>query len=51
MFGSLTRLVGDVVQIAAAPVEIVAETARLVTKPVAEVATEMSKGLKELNED
>jgi len=48
MFDSLLKLTGDVVKIAVAPVEIAVDTARVVTKPVADVAEEIVKGVKDV---
>lgn len=44
MFG----LIGDLVKIVAAPVVVVAEVARTVTKPVADAAVEVAKTVKEV---
>jgi len=46
MFGSLFDLAEDVCDIVSAPVEIVAETARVVTKPIADVAKEVVEEVK-----
>lgn len=40
-FDDITGLVGDVVKVAIAPVEVVASVARAVTKPVAELAEDV----------
>lgn len=48
MFKSLIGLVKDVAEIAVAPVEMALDVTRAVTKPVAEAATEMAKGVKEI---
>lgn len=48
MFKSLGRLAGDIVDIATAPVEIAADAARVVTKPVAQSAKQMTKDFKEV---
>ena len=41
MFKSLLNLTGDLVKIATAPVEVAADLARVVTKPVADVAEDV----------
>ena len=46
MFRSLAGLVGDVVKIAAAPIEITADLTRVVTKPVADAAEEVRDAVK-----
>lgn len=43
MFGSLLNLGSDLVDIATAPVKVAAGVARVVTKPVADVANEVVK--------
>lgn len=43
LFDAAFGLVGDVAKIALAPVEIVAGVARVVTKPVAELAKEIAE--------
>lgn len=48
MFKSLLDLAGDVVTIAAAPVKITADVARLVTRPLADVARDTAEGVEEL---
>lgn len=54
MFKSLIGLVSDVAKVAVAPVEIAVDVTRAMTKPVADMATEMTKevkdGLKDLTE-
>jgi len=54
MFGSLFGIVGDVVKVAIAPVEIALDVTRTVTKPIADMATDLTKevkdGLKDLTE-
>jgi hypothetical protein len=47
MFG----LLNDIVNIAVAPVKIAADVARVVTKPVADMATELSDTIKETVDD
>lgn len=51
MFGSLIKatlgVVGDVATIALAPVAVTTEVARVVTKPIAEAAEEVSKDIRE----
>lgn len=47
MFGSLIGIVSDAVKIAAAPIEIAADVTRAVTKPIAEVAQEVVKEVKD----
>ena len=51
MLKSLLGVVTDVVEIAAAPVEIAADVTRAVTKPVADAAKETVKGVKEITKD
>ncbi len=55
LFKSLGKLVGDVADIALAPVEIAVDMTRVVTKPVADMAKEMTEEIKkdveELNEE
>lgn len=46
MFKSLFGIVEDVVKIAAAPVEVVVDVTRAVTKPVAELSEEAVKEIK-----
>lgn len=46
MFKSWMNLATDVVKIAAAPVEIAADAARIITKPVADVAKDVVKEIK-----
>lgn len=54
MLGSLFKLAGDVVKIAVAPVEIAVDVTRVFTKPVADMATDLTKevkdGLKDLTQ-
>jgi hypothetical protein len=47
MFGSLLGIVGDVAKIALAPVSIAVDVARVVTKPVADLAEEAAKEVKQ----
>lgn len=51
MFGSLLGIVGDVVKVVAAPVEIALDTARVVTKPLADVAQEAAKEIKDTTKE
>lgn len=53
MFKSLIELVKDVTEIVTAPVEIAVDTARAVTKPMAETAKELTDTVKQeiLGED
>lgn len=51
MFKSLFKLAGDVVSIAAAPVEVAADITRTVTKPLADVSKQVVEGVKELTQD
>lgn len=48
LFDSLIGVVSDVAEIAVSPVLIVAPVVRSVTKPVAEAADELVKGVEEL---
>ncbi len=48
MFKSLLGIVKDVAEIVTAPVEIAVDVTRAVTKPVAEVAQEAVKEVKEI---
>jgi hypothetical protein len=50
MFKSLLNIAKDVVDIATAPIEIVADVAQAVTKPIAEVAQEAVKEVKEMTD-
>lgn len=47
-FDDIAGLVGDVAKVAVAPVEIVANVARAVTKPIAEIAEEIVDEVKDL---
>ena len=47
MFKSLLELTGDVIKIAAAPIEIVTDTVRVITKPISDVSQEIVKEVKE----
>lgn len=47
-FDDIAGLVGDVVKVAAAPVQVVASVARAVTKPIAEVAEVIVEEVKDL---
>lgn len=51
MFKSLAGLVTDAVKVAAAPVEIAAGAARVVTKPLAEVAEEIAEDVRNATDD
>jgi hypothetical protein len=51
MFKSLLGVVTDVAKVAVAPVEIAADVTRAVTKPVAEIAEEAVKEVKEITTD
>ncbi len=51
MFESLTNLLTDVVKITTAPIELVAASARVITKPVADVAKNAVEAVKEEFED
>ena len=51
MFGSLAGLLGDVVKVATAPVEIALDAARIVTKPAADLAQEAAKEVKQVVKD
>ncbi len=46
MFSSILGLVGDVVKIAATPIEIAVDLTRAVTKPIAEFAEEFKDDIK-----
>ena len=50
LFKSVVGLATDVVQVVAAPVEIVADLAGAVVKPVAEVAKELVADVKSLKD-
>lgn len=47
MFGSLGKLVGDVVEVVTAPVEVALDVTRLVTKPIADTAQTVAKEVKD----
>lgn len=51
MLKSLVGLAGDVVKVVAAPVEIAADLARVVTKPAVDVSNELRKEVKALSGD
>lgn len=51
MFDSLLKLGKDVADIASTPVEVTADLARVVTKPMAELADEVKKEVKDLTKD
>lgn len=54
MFGLLYSIAGlaeDVAKTATAPVSIVADTARIVTKPVGNLADELAKEVRTIAED
>jgi hypothetical protein len=51
MLKSLFGLAEDVVKVVAAPVEIAVDAARIVTKPVADVAEEVVKEVKEVSKE
>ena len=51
MFGSLGKLVGDVVDVVTAPVEVALDVTRLVTKPIADAAQTVAKEVKEITTD
>jgi len=51
MFDSLIKLGKDVVDVVAAPVEIAIDSARIVTKPVADLANEAVDVVKEASEE
>lgn len=51
MFDSIFGVVKDVATVALAPVEIAADLARAVTKPIAEGTREVTKEVKELVSD
>ncbi len=51
MFGDLLKLGKDVVDIASAPVEIAVDVTRAVTKPVADLAQEAAKEIKDATRD
>ena len=47
MFKSLLKLTEDVVDIVTAPIEVVIDTTRLVTKPIADASKEAVEAIKE----
>ena len=47
MFGSLLKLTENVVKVAAAPIEVVADVAVVVTQPLADAAEEVTSSVKE----
>ena len=51
MFGSLLGIATDLVKVAVAPVEIAADVARVITKPVADIAEEVTKEVNEATRD
>ncbi len=51
MLGSLFGLGKDLATIVTAPVEIAIDLTRVVTKPVADVAKEITTGVKDLTKD
>ncbi len=51
MLGSLFGLGKDLVSIATAPVEVAVDLVRVVTKPVADVAKDITAGVKDLTKD
>ena len=54
MFGllkSVTDLTKDVIDIATAPVEIAVDSARIITKPIAEASKEVVKEIKKSTEE
>lgn len=51
MLKSLFGLTEDVVKIAVAPVEIAVDAARIVTKPVADMADDITKEVKKTSKD
>lgn len=51
MFGSLLGVITDTAKIVAAPLEIAADLTRVVTKPVAELAQEVAKEVKQVSKD
>jgi len=51
MFRSLGKLVGDVVEIAVAPVEVALDVTRVITKPIADVAKATAETVKEVTDD
>ena len=51
MFKSLGGLVSDTIKIAESLVEVPAESARVVTKPVADAAEEATEAVREIRKD
>ena len=51
MFKSLFNLAGNIVDIAIAPVRVVAATAELVTKPIADMCNEVAAEAEDLADD
>ena len=51
IFDSLIKLTEDVVTIAIAPINVTVDATRIVTKPVADLAKEVTKEVKETVED
>lgn len=51
MFGSLIGLIGDVVKVAVAPVEIALDATRIVTKPLGDIAEAAAKEIKQTVKD
>lgn len=51
MFGSLVKLVEDVVTITAEPIEAAIDVTRSVTKPLADAAKETAAVVKEITKD
>ncbi len=51
MFGSISGLVGDALKIASAPVQVAADVTRAVTKPLADVAQQVAKDVKDELQD
>jgi hypothetical protein len=47
MFNSLIGIATDIVKVVAAPVEIVADVTRAITKPIADAAQEVVQSVKE----
>lgn len=46
MFGSIGGIIGDVLKVAAAPVQVAADLTRAVTKPLADAAQQVAKDVK-----
>lgn len=51
MFGELFKLGEDLVKVAVAPVEVALDVTRVVTKPLADVATSTVETVKDLTKD